>query len=54
MKTKEVAYIIYPTHRQRGYSAPGIAVNASSYSIAKAAAEKLSRLSDFPEIWMFI
>lgn len=46
-------FIIYPTHI-RGYHAPGIAVDAASYSSAITIAKTLSRLSSFPNVWTFM
>lgn len=45
-------FIIYPVHR-KGYKAPGIAIDATEYSVAVQLAKNLSRLSDFPE-WRFM
>jgi hypothetical protein len=56
VRLKEKTFIVYPTNRFTGAVAPGIAVDApeDKQSVAVELAKLKSRLSDFPETWLFI
>lgn len=51
---KDKTFMIVPTHKERGYTAPAIAVTAKDYSVAVTMAEKSSQLSKWPDKWYFI
>jgi hypothetical protein len=51
---KEKTFIIYPTHRELGYTAPGIAIQAKEYSVAVNLAKVQSGLARFEDKWLFM